>query len=40
MKRKILLLAPLAFVLPACTVPMNTAEFRQAAKSNAMLLTT
>lgn len=40
MKRKILLLAPLAFLLPACSVPMNTGEFRQAAKSNAMLLTT
>lgn len=40
MKRKLLMLAPLAFLLTACSIPMNTTEFRHAAKANAMLLTT
>ena len=39
MNRKIMLLAPFALLLSACSIPMNTAEFRQAAKANAALLT-
>jgi hypothetical protein len=39
MDLKLLLLAPFALLMSACTIPMNTAEFRQAAKANAALLT-
>ena len=39
MNRKLMLFAPFALLLSACSIPMNTAEFRQAAKANAALLT-
>ena len=39
MDRRLMLLPPLVLLLSACTIPMNTSEFRQAAKANAALLT-
>ena len=39
MPKKLILLALLSLLLSACATPMNTTEFRQAAKANSSLLT-